>query len=311
MNNIVPAQDFNLTPQQLSLAKQTIARDCDDMEFNLFMEVAKSLKLNPLRKQIRAIVFNKNKKDKRQMAIITTIDGLRSIAARHRNYRPDNRPPRFTFDERKIDPETNPLGLDSVEVSAFMQDDRGVWNEILGWAYWDEYAPIKEGVDWKPDPNGGKDIPVKNGKKNLEDNWKRMGRIMLAKCGEAVALRKGWPDDLSGLYIGEELERAEYLDLASDVIDQEQHDKFLKKINAVGSIPMQWGAGAEIVFENPDGLFKKLESYYREADHPGKITAFREINKRGLQQFFLFSKTDANEAKRIAEEKLSALQPKD
>jgi hypothetical protein len=31
---------------------------------------------------------------------------------------------------------------------------------------------------------------------------------MLAKCAEAQAIRKGWPEDLSNTFVGEEIEQA-------------------------------------------------------------------------------------------------------
>jgi hypothetical protein len=32
--------------------------------------------------------------------------------------------------------------------------------------------------------------------------------LMLAKCPEAQAIRKGWPEDFSNTFVGEEIEQA-------------------------------------------------------------------------------------------------------
>jgi hypothetical protein len=35
-----------------------------------------------------------------------------------------------------------------------------------------------------------------------------MAFLMLAKCPEAQAIRKGWPEDFSNTFVGEEIEQA-------------------------------------------------------------------------------------------------------
>src|SRR5215831_13821194 len=77
MNNIVPMRTVeplrprDYSPQQLDLIRRTVAKDCDRDEFDLFMEVCRRVGLDPFRKQIYAVVYNKDKPDKRKMSIVT------------------------------------------------------------------------------------------------------------------------------------------------------------------------------------------------------------------------------------------------
>lgn len=66
-------------------------------------------------------------------------------------------------------------------------------------AYWEESAVVE--VDRTGHPMS------ENGKPVLTRAWERMPRFMLAKVAEAMALRRAFPQELSGLYIAEELPR--------------------------------------------------------------------------------------------------------
>ena len=78
---------FDMTPRQIALVKSTVARDTNDDEFNLYMEVAKAKGLDPFLGQIIPMVFNKTQPAKRKMTIIISRDGQRAIGRRGRTNR--------------------------------------------------------------------------------------------------------------------------------------------------------------------------------------------------------------------------------
>jgi phage recombination protein Bet len=290
VSNVVALSDA-FRPAQVQLI-QRMNPDCNSVEFDQFMHVAAQLGLDPLRKQIYAFVFNKDKPDRRRMSIIVGIDGFRSVAKRSGEYRPDNRAPRFTYDPASANDATNPLGLISAEVSVF-QHSHGQWHEVTAVAYWDEFAPIVEGGKWVPGEDGRRSFR-KDGTMQLDpgkDNWRKMSRLMLAKCAEAQAIRRAWPEDLSAIYSDEELDRARTIDLtATEIAEKAGVEERLAMIGGAEAILFDMGDGLERVplEKAADMILERFRGM-----QPHEVSQWKNLNRIPLQEFWARNKTDA------------------
>lgn len=321
MNALTKSSDHSVTDytgQQLDLIKRTVAKDCNASEFDLFMMVARRARLDPFRKQIMALVFSKDNADKRQMAIVTGIDGLRAIAARSGRYRPDEEEPSYTYDEALKSP-ANPLGIFKVNMRIWVADAarEGGWRPVAGVAYWDEYAPIKEessegyrwvdtGETWpdtgKPKkkrvPNeGGEIIPTLDPK----TQWPKMPRVMIAKCAEAGAIRKAFPEDTSGLYEYAEFDRAQAELLPSEVIGELETEGRLLRIGASNGIVLQLFPNAPLevipLGQVADRVLETIEGFSTFA----QIHWFEGANTQPLREFWARAPGDALELKKKME----------
>lgn len=174
------AQPSDFTAEQIDLIKQTVAAGTSDLELALFLEVAKSSGLNPFQRQIYAVMRWDAKSRKEKMVIQTGIDGYRLIAARSGVHL------------GTTDPEFGPVGKEGFPEYARVIVRRLVQGHVAEFqatARWSEYVQM------------GKDGPTAM--------WKRMPHTMLGKCAEALALRKAFPAELSGVYSDVEMAQAD------------------------------------------------------------------------------------------------------
>jgi len=167
--------------EQIDLIKRTVARGATDDELKLFLHACTKTGLDPLMKQIYAVKRYDSALNRQVMAIQTGIDGLRLVAERSEMYAP-GREPAYVYDAENV----------LVSATAFIKKmtKDGTWHDIAATARYDEYVQRKQ--DGQP-----------------TTFWKRMPHVMLAKVAEALALRRAFPQDLSGIYSTEEMTQAD------------------------------------------------------------------------------------------------------
>ena len=317
MSNIVALQPQgsvrDYTPTQMTLIKRTVAADCNESEFDLYMEMAKRVGLDPFRKQIYAIVYNKDKPAKRKMSIITGIDGFRAVAQRSGQYRPDEEEPNYTYSE-DLKGDANPLGIEKASVTVHKYGPDKNWHPVKGVAYWDEFAPLKEGGEWKDtgqtwDDGNAKKTFIPDGTATLQaGNWVKMPRVMIAKCAEAQAIRKGWPEDLSGVYAPEEMAQAEMIDITpSQVVEQAARDERELLVHTKDSVAIQWTGGDPIEYVPLGQVADKIMDFVRKSESATELDWWARTNKMGLRDFWAKSKGDALEVKLALEKKTKDL----
>lgn len=283
--------DAVFAPSALALIRRTVASDCNEDEFNLFVHMARALKLDPLRRQIYAFVFSKDKPEKRRMSIIVGIDGFRSIADRTGNYRPDENEPSYVYDDAAKGP-LNPAGLvrATVRVHKF---SHGQWFPAAATAKWDEYAPIKE--EWAWDGAQNKRVPTGVMTLDTTGNWGKMPELMLAKVAEALALRKAWPDDFSNVYAAEEVDRARALDATpAELAAQGEVEARMERIGSPG-LTVDWLVEHAPLERVPVGQFadRAMAFLKDHAEEPSQILMWQTRNRHALREFWAHQKGDA------------------
>ena len=176
MSTLKVSPDQNRWTEEQLAALASIGVDrAGNADLALLLDFCQRTGLDPFARQIYMIRRGS------RWTIQSSIDGLRIVAQRSNEYAGQSGPAWCGQDGAWRD-----VWLEKTPPSAAKV---GVWRKgftepLWAVALWSEYGS-----------NGGV--------------WKTMPALMLAKCAEALALRKAFPQDLSGIYTGDEMQQAE------------------------------------------------------------------------------------------------------
>lgn len=181
-NNGISARS-TFSHEQIETIRRTVAKGCDDTEFQMFMAVCHRTGLDPFARQLYAVPRWDSKANRNIMSLQVSIDGFRLIAARTGKYRG--------------------------QVGAYWCGKDGQWRDV--WLEDEPPAAAKVGVlhaDFK-DPlyRVAKFSSFVQTNKDGKPNqfWGKMPELMIAKVAESQALRAAFPQELSGLYTPDEM----------------------------------------------------------------------------------------------------------
>jgi phage recombination protein Bet len=186
---------FGFTREQVDLIKRTLAKGATEDELALFLQQCERTGLDPFARQLYFIKRKQWNARTGQTEEVgqtqTSIDGFRVTADR----------------TGEMDgQECHWCGSDGVWVDVWLHDAppaaarvlvyrKGCHKPFPGIAKWNEYAVTA--------------FDKKTGDKKLTGMWAKMAANQLAKCAEALGLRKAFPAQLSGLYTREEMQQAD------------------------------------------------------------------------------------------------------
>ena len=160
--------------QQLAALKQIGLANAPKPELAVFLHYCQRTGLDPFARQIYMIERGG------RYTIQASIDGLRIVAQRSNEY--------------------------AGQAGPFWCGADGVWTDV--WLQATPPTAAKVGVMRKGFTEVLWAVAKFESYNANSPIWKKMPDLMIAKCAEALALRKAFPNDLSGIYTAEEMEQA-------------------------------------------------------------------------------------------------------
>lgn len=174
---------FNYSSDEGQNVLASLYPDMPEARRKLFGHECDRTQLDPVARQIYSVMRKNYGKD--TWATQVSIDGFRLIAQRSQEYAGQAGPFWCGKDGKWTDIWTSNDYPFAAKVGVYR---KGFIEPLWAIAKWDSYVGLKDG--------------------KANKMWEQFAETMIAKCAEALALRRAFPAELSGLYSTEEMDQA-------------------------------------------------------------------------------------------------------